>query len=252
MEVRRKAVSNPCVEIKDLHKSFLLSHGGTASLKTMMLWWKRKRTLERLEVLRGVSFSVGQGECVSIIGRNGAGKSTLLSLVANVYKPTSGSIEVHGRVAPLLELGAGFHLDLSGAENILFNSMMLGLSRKEAYARMPQIIEFSEIGGHIDAPVRTYSSGMQARLGFSTAINVDAEVLIVDEVLAVGDASFERKCYQHIEEFKAKGGAILFVSHNLDAVARFSDRVIWLNKGVIEAEGPPSTVLPAYSAAMSQ
>jgi ABC-type polysaccharide/polyol phosphate transport system ATPase subunit len=244
-------VNNPCVEVKDLHKSFMLSHSGTASLKTMMLWWQRKRTLERLEVLRGVSFTVGRGECVSIIGRNGAGKSTLLSLVANVYKPTSGSIEVHGRVAPLLELGAGFHLDLSGAENILFNSMMLGLSRKEAYARMPQIIEFSEIGGHIDAPVRTYSSGMQARLGFSTAINVDAEVLIVDEVLAVGDASFERKCYEYIEGFKAKGGAILFVSHNLDAVARFSDRVIWLNKGVIEAEGPPPVILPAYSAAMS-
>lgn len=248
MEVCRKTVNT--VEVRDLHKSFVLSHSGTASLKTVMLWWKRKRKLEKLDVLRGVTLDVQKGECVALIGRNGAGKSTLLSLVARVYRPTTGTVECHGRVAPLLELGAGFHPDLSGAENVLFNSMMLGLSRKEALERLPKIVEFSEIGGHIDAPVRTYSSGMQARLGFSVAINVDADILIVDEVLAVGDVAFERKCYEYIEGFKARGGSILFVSHNMDAVARFADRAIWLVDGLIQQQGPPPEVIPNYLQAM--
>lgn len=244
-------MSDVTVEVQDVHKSFQLSHSGTASLKTVLLWWKRKNTVETLDVLKGVSFQLRKGECLSLIGRNGAGKSTLLALVARVYRPTSGSIHTSGRVAPLLELGAGFHPDLSGAENVLFNSMMLGLTRKQAYQRVDKIVEFSEIGGHIDSPVRTYSSGMQARLGFSVAINVDADILIVDEVLAVGDISFEKKCYDYIEAFRAQGGSILFVSHNLVAVERFSDRVIWLSNGSIAAAGAAQEVIPQYQSAMS-
>lgn len=239
------------VDIRDLHKHFVLSHSGGASLKTMLLWWKRRKKLERLEVLKGITLQVHRGECVAMIGRNGAGKSTLLALVANVYRPSSGEIEVNGRVAPLLELGAGFHPDLSGLENILFNAMMLGLSRKNAEARTQKIIEFSELQSHIDAPVRTYSSGMQARLGFAIAINVDAEVLIVDEVLAVGDFSFEQKCFDYMQKFKAEGGAILFVTHALHMIDRFSDRCIWLAEGRIKLEGAPKDVIRDYQQAMA-
>jgi lipopolysaccharide transport system ATP-binding protein len=238
---------NLAIEIKALQKEFLLSHSGAASLKTAVLWW-RKRRLERLQVLRGIDLDVPRGQCVAVVGRNGAGKSTLLSLLARVYKPTAGTATVNGRVAPLLELGAGFHPDLSGLENILFNGMILVLTRKEALARTDQIVEFAGLGTHIDAPVRTFSSGMQARLGFSIAVHVDADVLIVDEVLAVGDAQFERKCYERIDRFRAEGGTILFVSHNLDAVRRVAERCVWLDGGLIRMDGAPDSVLEAYSA----
>ncbi len=245
-------MSEVTVDVQDVRKSFFLSHSGSASLKTMLLWWRARANIERLDVLNGVSFKVGRGECVSLVGKNGAGKSTLLALVARVYKPTSGAVVTTGRVAPLLELGAGFHPDLSGIENVIFNSMMLGLTRKQARERADEIVEFSEIGSHIDAPVRTYSSGMQARLGFAVATHVDADVLIVDEVLAVGDIAFERKCYDFIEKFKAAGGSILFVSHSMPAVERFSDRVVWLSNGNIAAHGTAAEVIPQYQSAMFQ
>lgn len=236
------------IEVRDLAKEFLLSHSGVGSLKTLLLWW-RKRKLEHLHVLRGISFSVAEGETVAVVGRNGAGKSTLLALLARVYRPTSGSVELRGRVAPLLELGAGFHPDLTGYENVIFNGVVLGLSRAEVQARLPDIVRFAELETHIDAPVRTYSSGMLARLGFAVAVHVDADVLLVDEVLAVGDIDFERKCYAKIEEFRAKGGSILFVSHDLDAVRRVADRVVWLKDGLITRVGTPDEVLPDYVAA---
>lgn len=235
----------PALELKDLRKSFMLAHGGGGSLKTALLWWKKKK-LEKLEVLRGLTFTVNKGESVALIGRNGAGKSTLLSLIARVYKPTSGSIRVDGRLAPLLELGAGFHPDLTGAENVLFNAMILGLTRKEANERLDSIIQFAELESHKDVPVRSYSSGMMARLGFAVAAHVDAEILIVDEVLAVGDYAFEQKCYDTIEAFKRKGGTILFVSHNLDSVAQVAERCLWLEQGVVKMDGKPSAVLQAY------
>ena len=238
-------MSESMISVEKLAKEFQLSHSGVGSLKTMLLWWK-KRTIERLEVLRGVSFEVARGECVAVVGRNGAGKSTLLSLLARVYKPTSGSVSVRGRVAPLLELGAGFHPDLTGIENVFFNGVVLGLTRKQIAERLDMIIDFADLRRHIDAPVRTYSSGMLARLGFSVAVHVDADVLLVDEVLAVGDFEFEQKCYARIEDFRAAGGTILFVSHQMESVRRVADRVIWLKDGQIEAEGDPETVLAAY------
>jgi lipopolysaccharide transport system ATP-binding protein len=181
-----------------------------------------------------------------VIGKNGAGKSTLLSLLARVYLPTSGEVKVHGRVAPLLELGAGFHPDLTGVENVFFNGVILGLTRKQVSERLPEIVAFSGLEHHIDAPVRSYSSGMLARLGFACAVHVDAEVLLIDEVLAVGDYEFEQKCYATIEAFQKNGGSILFVSHQMDAVRRVADRVIWLKEGLIEAEGDPETVIGRY------
>lgn len=233
------------IEVKDIQKQFLLSSSGIGSIKTALLWWK-KRTYQHLEVLKGVSFEVHAGECVAVVGRNGAGKSTLLSLLARVYKPTSGSIAMHGRVAPLLELGAGFHPDLSGYENIKFNAIILGLSRIEVEKRIDQIVAFSELGSHIHAPTRAYSSGMMARLGFAVAAHVDAEILIVDEVLSVGDYEFAKKCYAKIEEFRKSGGAVLFVSHNMASVMQIADRCVWLHKGLIRRIGPPGLVISEY------
>lgn len=233
------------IQIKDLRKEFMLSTSGAGSLKTALLWWKR-RSLKHVDVLKGISFEVNPGECVAVVGKNGAGKSTLLSLLARVYKPTSGSIQVKGRIAPLLELGAGFHPDLTGEENIYFNGVILGLSRQEMKKRTPAIIAFSEIGDHIQAPTRTYSSGMLARLGFSVAVHVDADILLVDEVLAVGDYEFERKCYAKIDEFRASGGTILFVSHQMDSVRRVADRCIWLKDGQIHRVGTPDQIISEY------
>lgn len=236
---------NATISIKALCKQFKLSH--TGSIKTALLWWK-KRQIEQLEVLRGIDLEIFPGECVAVVGRNGAGKSTLLSLLARVYKPTSGEAVVNGRIAPLLELGAGFHPDLTGVENIFFNGIILGLTRKEIRERMDEIIAFSELERHIDAPVRTYSSGMLARLGFSVAMHVDADVLLVDEVLAVGDFEFERKCFAKIDDFKSKGGTILFVSHEMPDVRRVATKCVWLKQGVIVAQGTADEIIPMYEA----
>jgi lipopolysaccharide transport system ATP-binding protein len=236
------------IVVTDLHKEFQLSHSGANSLKTRMLWFKRQK-IEQLHVLRGLTFHVERGECVSVVGRNGAGKSTLLGLLARVYRPTSGELEVNGRLAPLLELGAGFHPDLTGMENIFFNGVILGLTRREIATRMDTIVDFAELRQHIDSPVRTYSSGMLARLGFAIAVHVDAEILLVDEVLAVGDMEFERKCFAKIEEFKQGGGTIFFVSHNMESVKRVADRCLWIQGGLIEAEGDPDEVIGRYQEA---
>jgi ABC-type polysaccharide/polyol phosphate transport system ATPase subunit len=239
-------VSNDlAIEIKDIRKEFVVSHSGIASIKTLLVWWK-KRNIVKLDVLKGVSIEVKKGECLAIIGKNGAGKSTLLSLLAKIYKPTSGSLKVNGRVAPLLELGAGFHPDLTGIENVYFNAVILGLTREQVKQRLPSIVEFSELGEAVQAPVRTYSSGMMARLGFSIAVHVDADILIVDEVLAVGDQHFERKCLQRVQEFREQGGTILLVSHQLDTVKEFADRCVWLSNGVVQMNGSPSEVIEVY------
>jgi len=231
--------------VQDLVKEFHVNNSGANSIKTALLWWKPRKKV-CYKVLKGISFEVQPGECVAVVGRNGAGKSTLLSLLARVYKPTSGSATIQGRTAPLLELGAGFHPDLSGMENIYFNSIILGLTRKQVKERVDKIIEFSELADHINAPTRTFSSGMLARLGFSIAIHMDADVLLVDEVLAVGDYEFERKCYAKIDEFRAKGGTILFVSHNMQAIRGVCDRCIWLHQGEIKMIGTPDEVIPLY------
>lgn len=235
----------PMIALRSVRKEFMLSHSGAGSIKTALLWWRR-RQVERFVALDAVDLVVRPGECVALVGRNGAGKSTLLSLLARVYKPTSGEVIVRGRIAPLLELGAGFHPDLTGLENVVFNGVILGLTRKQVSERMDAIVAFAELEHHIDSPVRTYSSGMMARLGFSVAVHVDAEILIVDEVLAVGDFAFEQKCYRYIEEFRGRGGTILFVSHNLDSVRKIADRCVWLKCGRVVGEGEPDAILTEY------
>jgi ABC-type polysaccharide/polyol phosphate transport system ATPase subunit len=236
---------NAAIRVEHLNKEFLLYTSAYGSLKGMLLWWKRSKR-EHLQALDDVTFTVAEGECLGVVGKNGAGKSTLLSVLARVYKPSSGEMDLNGRVAPLLELGAGFHPDLTGYENVFFNGVILGLTRKEIAERMDEIVAFSEIGDYIGAPVRTYSSGMLLRLGFSVAVHVDASILLVDEALSVGDLDFQKKCMKRIEEFKRGGGAILFVSHDMVAVRRAADRALWMKHGKIIREGATEDVVSAY------
>ncbi|HUS81635.1 MAG TPA: ABC transporter ATP-binding protein [Dehalococcoidia bacterium] len=196
--------------------------------------------------LDGVSFSVKRGESMGIVGPNGSGKSTLLKIMADLARPTRGTIEVRGRVSALLELGAGFHPQITGRENAVLNAVLLGLTRREAEEVLPQIIAFSELGDFIDEPMRTYSSGMYIRLGFAVAVHVHADVLLVDEVLAVGDAEFQEKCFDHIEKLRAKGVTIVLVSHDLGSVTRFCERAILLHHGQVQVEGESQPVIHEY------
>jgi len=196
--------------------------------------------------LHDVSLSVYKNEIFGIIGNNGAGKSTMLKLIARVLRPSSGRVWVKGRVAPLLELGAGFHPELSGRENIYLNGAMLGFTRKEMDQKFASIVEFSEVGDFIEAPLRTYSSGMWARLGFSVAIDVNPDILILDEILSVGDESFQRKCLNRIDQIIKGNATILFVSHNMALVEQMCQRAVWLDHGVVKAIGDAREVVDAY------
>jgi ABC-type polysaccharide/polyol phosphate transport system ATPase subunit len=201
---------------------------------------------EKFPALQGVSFSVPAGRTYGIIGRNGSGKSTALKLVAGITKPTSGTVKVSGRISALIELGAGFHPEISGRENVFINGIMLGLSKREVARRFDEIVEFAELKDFIDAPVKTYSSGMYMRLGFAVAIHVDPDVLLVDEVLAVGDEGFTHKCLDKFSEFKRRGRTILLVTHSLGLVERFCDDALWLDAGRVRGEGDPRRVVGAY------
>ena len=201
---------------------------------------------EAFPALRGVSFSVPKGCTYGVIGRNGSGKSTLLKCVAGITRPTEGRVEVDGRISALIELGAGFHPEISGRENIFINGIMLGLTKKEVTRRFDEIVDFAEMGEFIDAPVKTYSSGMYMRLGFAVAIHVDPEVLLVDEVLAVGDQGFTHKCLDKFSEFRRRNKSILLVTHSLDLVEKFCDEAHWLDHGKTKGEGEPKRVVAAY------
>lgn len=198
------------------------------------------------QVLNGLSFAVPRGTCLGIIGRNGAGKSTILGLIAGVIKPNGGRVKVRGRIAPLLELGAGFHYQLSGRENILLNAILLGLTRREAEQISAAVIDFAELDDCIDDPLHTYSTGMQVRLGFSVAVHIRPEILLVDEVLAVGDEPFQKKCLTKIAQFKEQGVTILLVTHNMENVLEHCDQAAWVREGRIEVSGEPAAVIAAY------
>ena len=238
------------IEVKNLKKSFKVYYDKGSSLKEKILFMKRNR-YEIRHVLKGISFEVKKGEAVGLIGHNGCGKSTTLKLLTRIIYPDSGSIEMAGRVASLIELGAGFHPDMSGRENIYINAAIFGLTRKEIDERLDDIIAFSELEEFIDNPVRTYSSGMYMRLAFAVAINVDAEILLVDEILAVGDAGFQAKCFNKMREIKGNGTTIVIVSHALNQIEQICDRSIWIHEGVIKAEGLPRDVDPMYMIYMS-
>jgi len=238
------------IALDNISKRYFLQHERARELKTALLhlptYLKASRAKEPFWALRDISLSVRQGESVGIIGANGAGKSTLLRIVARLAPPTEGKLTVRGRVSPLLELGAGFHPQLSGRDNAILNAVLLGLSRKEAQEKLPEMVEFSELRKFIDQPMRTYSSGMYVRLGFAVAVHVRPEILLVDEVLAVGDAEFQRKCFDHIEKLRQDKVTIVLVTHDLENVKRFCDRAVLLNHGVIAVEGEPQEVVDEY------
>jgi lipopolysaccharide transport system ATP-binding protein len=206
----------------------------------------RSMSASRFFALDGISLEVQKGEAVGIIGANGSGKSTLLGLIAGVIGPQVGSVEVHGRVAPLLELGAGFHYELTGYENIVLNGVLMGLTRREVAARMEAIVAFSGLEASLNEPLRTYSSGMVARLGFSVAVHLDPDILLVDEILAVGDAHFQARCYERLEEFRRQGITFVIVSHALGEIRELCDRVVWLAGGRVMMQGKPDEVIGAY------
>jgi ABC-type polysaccharide/polyol phosphate transport system ATPase subunit len=218
-----------------------------ATLKSALLKQDVKLKPEAsIEALKNVSFAVEGGEAFGIIGRNGSGKSTLLKIITGILKPTSGTISVNGRIAALIELGAGFHPEITGRENIVINGIMLGLTRREIEQRFDSIVAFSGIGDFIDQPVKTYSSGMYVRLGFAVAVHVDPDVLLIDEVLSVGDEEFSAKCIAKIQEMKYRGVTLVFVTHQLDQVRNLCDRALWLDHGEVEAIGDPVRVVDHY------
>ncbi len=239
------------IEVKNVRKKFRVYYDKGSELKERLLFRNRSRYEDRW-VLDGISFNVKKGEAIGLIGHNGCGKSTTLKLLTRIMYPNEGSIELQGRVSSLIELGAGFHPDMSGRENIYTNASIFGLSRKEIDERMDDIIEFSEMEQFLDNPVRTYSSGMYMRLAFSVAINVNADILLIDEILAVGDINFQGKCFNKLREIKAQGTTIVIVSHSLGQIEQICDRTIWLHEGKIKAEGKPRDIHPEYMDFMGQ
>lgn len=238
------------ISVKDVSKTFKVYFDKGNQLKERALFWKRNR-YEKREILKNVSFQIEKGEAVGLIGKNGCGKSTTLKLLSKILYPDSGEIKIKGRVSSLLELGAGFHPDMSGRENIYTNASIFGLTKKEIDERMDDIIAFSELEEYLDNPVRTYSSGMYMRLAFSVAINVDADILLVDEILAVGDSNFQKKCYSRMKELKASGVTIILVTHSSSTIENFCNRAIWINEGEILADGVSSEVVAKYQQYMN-
>ena len=234
------------ISVKDVEKSFKIYNDKGHTLKERLLFFKQRNSYTRHEVLKGVTLEIEKGEVIGLVGHNGCGKSTLLKLMTKIIYPDKGKIEINGKISSLLELGAGFHPDMTGRENIYTNASIFGLTKKEIDARLDDIIEFSELEEFIDSPVRTYSSGMYMRLAFSVAINVDADILLIDEILAVGDARFQAKCFNKMLELKKKGITIVIVSHDLGSIERLCNRAIWIEKGLIKDEGDPRGITMKY------
>lgn len=233
------------IEVKNVTKAFKLFYDKPTTLKERLVFWNKKKADERV-ILNDISLDIKKGETVALIGVNGCGKSTLLKMMTKIIYPSKGSIKTNGKITSLLELGAGFHPDFTGRENIYFNASIFGLSEREIDKRLDDIIAFSELGELIDSPVRTYSSGQYMRLAFSIAINVDAEILLIDEILAVGDQHFQDKCFEKLSELKDGNKTIVIVSHGLDSIKKLCTRGIWINEGKIEMDGKINSVVEEY------
>ena len=249
MEDNRKDV---LLEVRDVTMKFNKYEVGVNSLKELVVRaFKKNLKRKKFECLKGVSFDVHRGEAVALIGKNGAGKSTLLKIVSGILKPTTGYAKRYGRITPLLRLGAGFDGNATGLENIYLNAAILGYTKKDIDEKVPAIIEFSELGDFIYSPIKTYSSGMLARLGFSIAINMESEILLIDEILAVGDIAFNKKCHEKLAELQKKGLTFLIVSHG-EAVKRYCKRAIWIDGGVVREDGDINVVSKHYTEAMTR
>lgn len=235
------------IELRDVVQRFRRIRERPDTLREVFVKAARYREkFQMFEAVKNVSFTVSKGEMVGLIGRNGSGKSTILKIVAGVYTPYQGQVTVRGSIAPLIELGAGFHHELTGRENILINGLLLGLTKRQIKEREERIIEFAELGDFIDSPVKQYSSGMYMRLAFSVAIEVDPDILIIDEILGVGDAGFQEKCFDRIQTFRDLGRTILFVSHSTESVRKMCNRVLLIHRGELVAEGAPDDVIAVY------
>jgi ABC-2 type transport system ATP-binding protein len=239
-------VSDYVVRVNDVWKNFRLYRERNQYFKAAVLRGRRAR-YDEFWALKGVSFDVGHGETLGIIGSNGSGKSTLLKCLARILTPDRGSVEVRGRVSALLELGAGFHPDLTGIENIFLNGAILGMSQRDIKARFDRIVEFAGLARFIDTPVKNYSSGMTIRLGFAIAAHVDPEILLIDEVLSVGDQSFQRRSLEKIEEFRREGRTIIFVSHGLSQVQQLCEKAVWIDRGEVKMIGASAEVITEYT-----
>lgn len=233
------------IEVRNMSKKFKLEYDRAHSLKEKLLFWNRG-SVEYHNVLNNINLDIKKGETVALIGTNGSGKSTLLKLMTKIIFPNSGTVKTQGKLTSLLELGAGFHIDFTGRENIYFNASIFGLTRKQIDEKIDEIIEFSELHDFIDNPVRTYSSGMYMRLAFSVAINVQADILLIDEILAVGDQHFQEKCFNKLKELKKEGKTIVIVTHSMNQVKQFCDRAVWLYKGEVKMDGKVDDVLEEY------
>ncbi|MDY6794586.1 MAG: ABC transporter ATP-binding protein [Actinomycetota bacterium] len=245
----RQATETPAIELKNISKCFRLYHDVNYTLKERLVNW-RKRGYDLFWALNDVDLTVYQGETLGIIGPNGSGKSTMLRLMTRIMSPNKGTIETHGTIAALLELGAGFHPDLTGRENIYLNASILGFKRRDLEGIFDEIVDFSELGVFIDNQVKNYSSGMYVRLGFSIAINLNPDILLIDEVLAVGDEAFQTKCLERIARMQQEGKTIVLVTHEADIAGSVCDRVLWLEKGETRMLGDPKGVTEAYHEAM--
>jgi ABC-type polysaccharide/polyol phosphate transport system ATPase subunit len=239
-------MNSAVIEVQDVSKKYRVYHDRNTTLKEFVLF-NRTRYTEHV-VLRGINLKVLKGQTVGIIGHNGSGKSTLLKLMTGIIYPDSGTITIRGKTSSLLELGAGFHPEFSGKENIYYNAAVFGLTRKEIDDRYQEIVDFSELHEYIDNPVRTYSSGMYMRLAFSVAIHVDADILLVDEILSVGDENFQKKCQEKVWELKKENKTFVIVSHSRGMIQQLCDEVVWLHDGVIRARGTPDEVYERYDA----
>lgn len=235
----------PIIEFKNVTKEFTLQNQKTFK-EFLPALFRGQKTVERFIALNDISFSINRGETIGIIGPNGSGKSTILKLVAGVMSPTKGKITVRGKVSPLIELGSGFHPELTGRENVYLNGSILGLKNKEVDKYFKSIVDFAELWEFIDQPVKHYSSGMYMRLGFAVAVHVNPEILIIDEILAVGDAKFQEKCFQKMEEFKKQGVTILYVSHTLSQVIDFCQRTIYIDKSKLIDQGVSAKICQRY------
>jgi len=232
--------------VDDVSKKFRLQTDRAHSIKELITRRDRNSGVDHFWALRDVGIEIPEGSMYALIGHNGSGKSTLLRCIAGIYRPTSGSVKVDGRISTLLELGAGFHPDLTGRENVYMNATILGMSKKQIDGVFDEIVDFAGIADFIDSPVKIYSSGMYVRLGFSVAIHVDPEILIIDEVIAVGDQEFQRRCFEHLFELRRKGVTIVVVTHGMDTVQSMCDRAAWLDHGVLQSEGPAPAVASQY------